>query len=188
MCVCKQLISWYRHGWIARLRHIAIICAGCSQVGTVHNHLLIVWITFYLTGVTTAKVRIQWQIQALFWEVNKVLTIVNKWRKLTNGGNCINTPILDELCPPVITTTHIQWSPIYVLIARLMGPTWGPSGADRTQVGPMLAPWTLLSGWWQRLTAYDGLRKKHIFKVLTSNDTYHELLPYFQPASVYCKA
>ena len=27
-----------------------------------------------------------------------------------------------------------------------MGPTWGPSGSDRTQVGPMLAPWTLLSG------------------------------------------
>ena len=32
-------------------------------------------------------------------------------------------------------------------IARFMGPTWGPSGADRTQVGPMLAPWTLLSGY-----------------------------------------
>ena len=31
------------------------------------------------------------------------------------------------------------------LIARFMGPAWGPSGADRTQVGPMLAPWTLLS-------------------------------------------
>ena len=26
-----------------------------------------------------------------------------------------------------------------------MGPTWGPSGADRRRVGPMLAPWTLLS-------------------------------------------
>ena len=25
------------------------------------------------------------------------------------------------------------------LIARFVGPTWGPSGADRTQVGPMLA-------------------------------------------------
>ena len=36
--------------------------------------------------------------------------------------------------------------PIAFLIARFMGPTWGPSGADRTQVGPMLAPWTLLSG------------------------------------------
>ena len=32
------------------------------------------------------------------------------------------------------------------LIAKFMGPTWGPSGVDRTQVGPMLAPWTLLSG------------------------------------------
>ena len=30
-------------------------------------------------------------------------------------------------------------------IARFMGPTWGPTGDDRTQVGPMLAPWTLLS-------------------------------------------
>ena len=34
---------------------------------------------------------------------------------------------------------------IEALIARFVGPTWGPSGADRTQVGPMLAPWTLLS-------------------------------------------
>ena len=32
------------------------------------------------------------------------------------------------------------------LIARFMGPTWGPSGADRTQVDPRFAPWTLLSG------------------------------------------
>ena len=32
------------------------------------------------------------------------------------------------------------------LIASFMGPTWGPPGADRTQVGPMWAPWKLLSG------------------------------------------
>ena len=32
------------------------------------------------------------------------------------------------------------------VIARFMGQTWGPSGADRSQVGPILAPWTLLSG------------------------------------------
>ena len=32
------------------------------------------------------------------------------------------------------------------LIARSMGPTWDPSGADRTRVGPKYAPWTLLSG------------------------------------------
>ena len=31
-------------------------------------------------------------------------------------------------------------------IAKFVGPTWDPAGADRIQVGPMLAPWTLLSG------------------------------------------
>ena len=31
-------------------------------------------------------------------------------------------------------------------IARFIGPTWGPSGADRSQVGRRWAPWTLLSG------------------------------------------
>ena len=30
--------------------------------------------------------------------------------------------------------------------SRLMGPTWGPPGSCRPQMGPMLAPWTLLSG------------------------------------------
>ena len=31
-------------------------------------------------------------------------------------------------------------------IPRFMGPTWGPPGSCRPQMGPMLAPWTLLSG------------------------------------------
>ena len=35
---------------------------------------------------------------------------------------------------------------IYTPIARFMGLTWGPSGTNRTQVGPILATWTLLSG------------------------------------------
>ena len=31
-------------------------------------------------------------------------------------------------------------------IAEFMGPTWGPPGSCRLQMGPMLAPWTLQSG------------------------------------------
>ena len=31
-------------------------------------------------------------------------------------------------------------------IEKLMEPTWGPPGSCRPQMGPMLAPWTLLSG------------------------------------------
>ena len=42
----------------------------------------------------------------------------------------------------VITLIYLNMN----LMARFMGPAWGPYGADRTLVGPMLAPWTLLSG------------------------------------------
>ena len=36
----------------------------------------------------------------------------------------------------------IKW----IQIAKFMGPTWGPPGSCRPQMGPLLAPWTLLSG------------------------------------------
>ena len=48
---------------------------------------------------------------------------------------------VDKMGPYRVPFVHIV-----TLIARFVGPTWGPSGADRTQVGPMLAPRTLLSG------------------------------------------
>ena len=37
------------------------------------------------------------------------------------------------------------WS-LYSQITKFMGLTWGPPGSCRPQMGPMLAPWTLLSG------------------------------------------
>ena len=43
---------------------------------------------------------------------------------------------------------------IYSLITRFMGPTWDPPGANRTQVGPMLAPWILLSGSCHEILTY----------------------------------
>ena len=36
---------------------------------------------------------------------------------------------------------------MYTQIAKFMGPTWGPPGSLRPHMGPMLAPWTLLSGY-----------------------------------------
>ena len=42
-------------------------------------------------------------------------------------------------------------------IARFMGPTWSPSGADRTQVGPMLAP--------MNFDIWDVLQHVHIYWV-----------------------
>ena len=48
----------------------------------------------------------------------------------------VNTP------PPLAYPVWLKGT----MIARFMGPIRGPSGADRTQVGPMLATWTLLYG------------------------------------------
>ena len=56
---------------------------------------------------------------------------------------CPNTT-LGKLKTALIPTNTDFQKP--TLTARFKGPTWSPSGADRTQVGPMLAPWTLLSG------------------------------------------
>ena len=39
-----------------------------------------------------------------------------------------------------------EWILSGVPESKVHGPTRGPSGADRTHVGPMLAPWTLLFG------------------------------------------
>ena len=57
---------------------------------------------------------------------------------------------------------------------RFMGPTWGPSGADRTQVGPMLAPWTLLSGlasnnWFHGMKSCFNYTRLHNNNILSSN-------------------
>ena len=46
--------------------------------------------------------------------------------------------VFNQLCLSMICVLFSS------MIARFMGPTWGPSGATRTQVGPN--PWTLLSG------------------------------------------
>ena len=51
------------------------------------------------------------------------------------------------MCPiPLDIHCKIHIVHISSQIARFVRPTWGPSGADRTQVGPMLVPWTLLPG------------------------------------------
>ena len=42
-------------------------------------------------------------------------------------------------------TTSLYW--IRPQIAKFMGPTWGPHGSCQPLMGPMLAPWTLFTGY-----------------------------------------
>ena len=106
-------------------------------------------------------------------EAKDVVDIVTSfrlyWYKFS-GNTC--HPYLYIFCSlrwslPIISQTQKPWSlpiiegEILALIARFMGPTWGPSGADRTQVGPMLAKWMLVSGrcllWVHSLACYVAL-------------------------------
>ena len=84
------------------------------------------------------------------------LSIVLTWRKSTPTSMHVDTTLKWDLGAFLIMTFRMHdsflhdlathCSQLLPLIARFMGPTWGPSGADRTQVGPMLAPWTFPSG------------------------------------------
>ena len=73
---------------------------------------------------------------------NWVFKIMVVWR--TSWSFAIST----EQCHSRICIKSVEVLWYLPPIARFMGPTWGPSGADRSQVGPILAPWTMLSGYY----------------------------------------
>ena len=54
---------------------------------------------------------------------------------------------LDDICSSIQFGININWVVFRsTQITKFMGPAWGPPGSCRPQMGPMLAPWTLLSG------------------------------------------
>ena len=63
--------------------------------------------------------------------------------KIRNEGECRNMSTLGKIWGLGIEVE--QWRK-GTQISRFMGPTWGPPGSCRPQMGPMLAPWTLSSG------------------------------------------
>ena len=70
------------------------------------------------------------------WEPIFYIT-VHAYSLTPNGATC--TCIM----PKFLSSLHLR---IYSLVTRYMGPTWGPPGSCRPQMGPMLAPLILLSG------------------------------------------
>ena len=84
-------------------------------------------------------------------EANYTVDFKNGWRKSSMSFICQNK----HTWAYYANTLPLNNSLLYlnmasldtaIMIARFMGPKWSPSGADRTQVGRMLALWTLLSG------------------------------------------
>ena len=90
----------------------------------------------------------RWPVTRKFFHLMTSSCNDSQWNLEENMSNIIDNIVpADGLAPTAAATSADIMSTKSALRESFMGPKWGPSGADRTQMGPMLAPWTLLSGW-----------------------------------------
>ena len=81
------------------------------------------------------------------WKYHKISYNIVKCKVL----KCIVRLCMEHMGPLFVVDIGLNnisfrtW--LITMRARFVGPTWGPSGTDRTRVGPMLAPGNLLSGY-----------------------------------------
>ena len=96
---------------------------------------------------------------------------------------------------PVIPFLGCQSQVIYCInveaqIAKFMRPPWGPPGSCRPQVGPMLAPWTLLSGRLTRRYSCNTLSTLSPRKRATFNRRYlhtcSKVMGFFCGGEIWC--
>ena len=88
---------------------------------------------------------VAFDLSTITWFVNihlRSFFAMNTWFALTRAimdrGLCTgNSADWPRACSTKRNPTQIAW---------FMGPIWGPPGSCQPQMGPMLAPWTLLSG------------------------------------------
>ena len=88
---------------------------------------------------------VEWNLNFIFIHYGLVMSyssidLVDYWFRVPS------LIVISHSLRPCLFIHRKQAKMMLSLIARFMGPIWGPSGADRTQVGPVVAPWILLSG------------------------------------------
>ena len=108
----------------------------CSNYIWVITNLIAYWSASYIRDLTV----FHWNLNentTIFIEENQSKNVIFKQVAMWFRPQCVKRVRSNN-------TTVGQFTPISSLIARFKGPTWGPPGANRTQVGPMLATWTLL--------------------------------------------
>ena len=138
-CICHPLRSFYQ-----LCQSISEIINDGDQTGTARWHIesWINWPTFFIRLVHahfSERSDIFIKISLRYVWLDSIKSKINKtWSNVTFKS----PPFKDTV--PTIGSTRVK---SYTQIAKFMGPTWGPPGSCRPQMGPMLAPWTLLSGY-----------------------------------------
>ena len=97
---------------------------------------------------TRCEIAFGWMPQNITVDWSKLIEVMVWCRQTTN--HCLNRCWPRFLSPYGITRPQrvniLDWFLRYFEhFPDSMGPTWGPPGSCRPQMGPMLAPWTLLS-------------------------------------------
>ena len=159
--------SWYGHGvgknWFKNLEYsLWITLVVYTLLCNYHEFLVTIMLKTYLIGnsinpmhqnnitLTLIKAK-KWSVM-LVSLINTyifiaVMHIMRRHGRVFSEWNYTTKRLVDWA-----NTTSKQgdllcfFTPMTTQIARFIGPTWGPPGAARTQVGPMLATWTLISG------------------------------------------
>ena len=104
------------------------------------NFMFMIWLltlTTFLTKFQTLASghKLKWNLKQnaeLFFQENAFKNVICKTATILFRIQCVDWIL------PRIWQCHCRR---YPLIAKFMGPIWGPPGADRTQVGPVLVPW-----------------------------------------------
>ena len=94
-----------------------------------------------------AKIKINWEYIAVYTSM-MLLGNNHHWPAITraNTGQDVRRHLVKLAKLTIGCRDLLRFQCLTTVLARFIGPTWGPIGADRTQVGPVLAPGTLLSG------------------------------------------
>ena len=113
-----------------------------------------------ISAIPDGRPTIKQSPQAIKWFsiVLVVITLTTHLNKSNNYFKLIHCGIINTIYPIKMSRMryiydngwHFTLIPcidrISTQIAKFMGPTWGPPGSYWPQMGPILVPWTLLSG------------------------------------------
>ena len=114
-----------------------LLCNDVSQLpgASLESTLLILLGSPYMIFLST-----QWH-----WMIFDSYLICNREKQYFWCQNRIRLPCVKETFASISTEfAGIQYS--VSQIENFIAPIWGPPGSCRPQMGPMMAPWTLLSG------------------------------------------
>ena len=148
------------------IRHVAIDCTwewkqlwcmllqirGCEMSIANQNNILQYIVMLIVIPCALSRFFIMWYHMACLYEQNLYIFFqIKQMLFLPNLVWCCDmaTVIWVQLANVIfcylIALSLNQWW--ITQIAKFMRPTWGPPGSCRPQMGPILAPWTLLSGY-----------------------------------------